>query len=49
VNFTDEEAKAIVDEAHRLGRKVAAHAIARTGSPPHCGAGVKHDRARRWH
>ena len=27
VNFTDEEAKAIVDEAHRLGRKVAAHAI----------------------
>src|SRR5207248_2308633 len=25
VNFTDEEAKAIVDEAHRLGRKVAAH------------------------
>jgi imidazolonepropionase-like amidohydrolase len=27
VNFTDEEAKAIVDEAHRLGKKVAAHAI----------------------
>jgi len=27
VNFTDDEAKAIVDEAHRLGRKVAAHAI----------------------
>jgi imidazolonepropionase-like amidohydrolase len=27
VNFTDEEAKALVDEAHRLGRKVAAHAI----------------------
>src|SRR2546425_9902669 len=27
VNFTDEEARAIVDEAHRLGRKVAAHAI----------------------
>jgi imidazolonepropionase-like amidohydrolase len=27
VNFTPEEAKAIVDEAHRLGRKVAAHAI----------------------
>jgi len=31
VNFTDEEAKAIVDEAHRLGRKVAAHAIGRDG------------------
>ncbi|MBF5046595.1 amidohydrolase family protein [Aggregicoccus sp. 17bor-14] len=27
VNFTDEEMRAIVDEAHRLGRKVAAHAI----------------------
>ncbi|HLQ36856.1 MAG TPA: amidohydrolase family protein, partial [Planctomycetota bacterium] len=27
VNFTDEEAKALVDEAHRLGHKVAAHAI----------------------
>ena len=27
VNFTDEEAKAIVDEAHRIGKKVAAHAI----------------------
>src|SRR5262250_2344769 len=26
VNFTEEEAKAIVDEAHRLGKKVAAHA-----------------------
>ena len=25
VNFTDEEAKAMVDETHRLGRKVAAH------------------------
>src|SRR5436309_13534603 len=31
VNFTDEEAKAIVDEAHRLGRKVAAHAIGADG------------------
>jgi imidazolonepropionase-like amidohydrolase len=31
VNFTDDEAKAIVDEAHRLGRKVAAHAIGRDG------------------
>src|SRR5260370_39405819 len=25
VNYTPEEAQAIVDEAHRLGRKVAAH------------------------
>jgi imidazolonepropionase-like amidohydrolase len=31
VNFTDEEAKALVDETHRLGRKVAAHAIGRDG------------------
>jgi imidazolonepropionase-like amidohydrolase len=31
VNFTEEEAKAIVDEAHRLGRKVAAHAIGSDG------------------
>lgn len=31
VNFTDEEAKALVDEAHRLGRKVAAHAMGREG------------------
>jgi imidazolonepropionase-like amidohydrolase len=31
VNFTDEEARALVDEAHRLGRKVAAHAMARDG------------------
>jgi imidazolonepropionase-like amidohydrolase len=30
-NFTDEEARALVDEAHRLGRKVAAHAIGREG------------------
>lgn len=27
VNFTDEEARAIVDEAHRLGKRVAAHAV----------------------
>src|SRR3989442_1425530 len=33
VNFTDDEARAIVDEAHRLGRKVAAHAIAADGIP----------------
>jgi imidazolonepropionase-like amidohydrolase len=31
VNFTDEEMKAIVDEAHRLGRRVAAHAMGRDG------------------
>jgi len=31
VNFTDEEAKALVEETHRLGRKVAAHAIGRDG------------------
>lgn len=31
VNFTDEEMKAMVDEAHRLGRRVAAHAMAREG------------------
>jgi len=31
VNFTDEEAKAIVDEAHRIGKKAAAHAIGSDG------------------
>src|SRR5260370_13970106 len=31
VNFTDEEAKAIVEETHRLGKKVAAHAIGSDG------------------
>jgi imidazolonepropionase-like amidohydrolase len=40
VNFTDEEAKAIVDEAHRLGRKVAAHAIGRDGIAAALRAGV---------
>jgi len=30
-NFTDEEAAALVGEAHRLGRKVAAHAMGREG------------------
>jgi imidazolonepropionase-like amidohydrolase len=30
-NFSDEEAKALVDETHRLGRKVAAHAMGREG------------------
>jgi imidazolonepropionase-like amidohydrolase len=40
VNFTDEEAKAIVDEAHRLGRKVAAHAMAYDGILAALRAGV---------
>ena len=31
VNFTDEEARAIADETHRLGRKVAAHASGSDG------------------
>ena len=40
VNFTDEEAKALVDEAHRLGRKVAAHAIGWDGIDAALRAGV---------
>ena len=31
VNFTDEEARALVEETHRLGRKAAAHAMGREG------------------
>jgi imidazolonepropionase-like amidohydrolase len=31
VNFTDEEMQAFVQEAHRLGRRVAAHAMGREG------------------
>lgn len=31
VNFTDEEMQALVREAHRLGRRVAAHAMGREG------------------
>jgi imidazolonepropionase-like amidohydrolase len=31
VNFTDEEMQALVSEAHRLGRRVAAHAMGREG------------------
>ena len=31
VNFTDEEMKAMIDEAHRLGHRVAAHAMGREG------------------
>lgn len=40
VNFTDEEMKAIVDEAHRLGRKVAAHAVGWDGIDGALRAGV---------
>src|SRR3981189_3007033 len=40
VNFTDEEAKAIADEAHRLGKKVAAHAIGSDGLSAALRAGV---------
>jgi imidazolonepropionase-like amidohydrolase len=40
VNFTEEEAKAIVDEAHRLGKKVAAHAIGSDGIAAALRAGV---------
>jgi imidazolonepropionase-like amidohydrolase len=39
-NFTDEEAHAIVEEAHRLGRKVAAHAMGREGILSALNAGV---------
>src|ERR1700738_706965 len=40
VNFTDEEAKAIVDEAHRLGKRVAAHCIGSDGIAAGLRAGV---------
>src|SRR5438094_2794158 len=40
VNFTDDEAKAIVDETHRLGKKVAAHAIGSDGIAASLRAGV---------
>src|SRR6201981_911757 len=40
VNFTDEEGKAIVDETHRLGKKVAAHAIGSDGIAAALRAGV---------
>jgi imidazolonepropionase-like amidohydrolase len=39
-NFTDEEAKALVDEAHRIGHRVAAHAMAREGILSALNAGV---------
>lgn len=40
VNFSDDEARAIVVEAHRLGRKVAAHAIGNDGIAAALRAGV---------
>ena len=40
VNFTDEEAKTIVTEAHRIGKKVAAHAIGNDGIAAALRAGV---------
>ncbi len=40
VNFTEEELSIIVNEAHRLNRKVAAHAISRDGIKAALGAGV---------
>jgi len=40
VNFTDEEAKAIVEETHRIGKKVAAHAIGSDGISAALRAGV---------
>src|SRR6266511_3624903 len=40
VNFADDEARALVDEAHRLGRRVAAHAIGSDGIAAALRAGV---------
>jgi imidazolonepropionase-like amidohydrolase len=40
VNFTDDEAKALVDEAHRIGRRVASHAMGREGIESALRAGV---------
>jgi imidazolonepropionase-like amidohydrolase len=40
VNFTEEEMKALVDESHRLGRRVAAHAMGREGIEASLKAGV---------
>ncbi|MEO8433307.1 MAG: amidohydrolase family protein [Pyrinomonadaceae bacterium] len=40
VNFTDEEMQAMVGEAHRLGRRVAAHAMGRDGIEASLKAGV---------
>ncbi len=40
VNYTDAEAHAIVDEAHRLGKSVAAHAVSQEGIAAALRAGV---------
>ncbi len=40
VNFTDEEMKAMVDESHRLGRRVASHAMGWEGIDASLRAGV---------
>lgn len=40
VNFTDEEMKTIVEEAHRLGKKVAAHTVGWDGIDAALRAGV---------
>ncbi len=40
VNYRDDEARAIVEEAHRLGKKVAAHAMAWDGIDSALRAGV---------
>jgi len=40
VNFTDAEAKEIVEETHRIGKKVAAHAIGNDGIAAALRAGV---------
>ena len=40
VNFTEDEMKAMVDESHRLGRRVAAHAMGREGIEASLKAGV---------
>jgi imidazolonepropionase-like amidohydrolase len=40
LNFTDEELRAFVTEAHRLGRRVAAHAMGREGIDAALKAGV---------
>src|SRR5256886_14548136 len=42
VNFTDDEARAIVDEAHRIGRRAAAHAIGSDGIAAARRAGVNY-------
>jgi imidazolonepropionase-like amidohydrolase len=40
VNFTDQEARALVDETHRLGRRIAAHARGSEGIAAALAAGV---------